>query len=112
MEKLKTGTKLFFIIESLCDRAFSGEPYHYEITQGEISDVLHFEWHRDDEYRVPTKNRLGRGSCLEYPRCKDIGKSFFLTFEEAAEAAEKATDQYEKTWDWAIKEPLKRPWRS
>lgn len=112
MKYLEKGTKLYFVIESLSDRAFSADPYHFEITSGEIDDIHRFEGSRADEYRVLTQNRKGRSSVLEYPRCKDIGKSFFLTFEEAAEAAEKATANYEKIWGWAIKEPLLRPWRT
>lgn len=110
MKRLPIGTKVYMIIESLADRSFFGEPYHYEITSGEIAE--HRDWiGRNDEYRVPTKNRLGLGSCLEYPLCKDLGNSFFLTYEEAVDAADRATDQYERTWHWMLKEPLQRPWR-
>ena len=112
MKHLEKGTKLYFVIESLSDRTFRGEPYHFEIISGEINDIRHFEGSRADEYRVPTQNRMCRPSVLEYPRCKDFGKSFFMTFEEAAEAAEKATANYEKIWGWAIKQPLIRPWRT
>lgn len=112
MKHLEKGTKLYFVIESLSDRTFSGELYHFEITSGEITDIRHFEGSRADEYRVPTQNRKGRPSVLEYPRCKDFGKSFFLTFEEAAEAAEKMTDEYEKIWAWSNEKPLARPWRT
>lgn len=109
---LAPGTTVYFVIENLCDYHMSTEPYHYEIISGQIRDVNIWPGSRNDEYVVPTKNRLGRGSCLEYPLCKDLGKSFFLTYEEAAAAADKATDDYERRWSIMNEEPLRRPWRS
>lgn len=111
MKYLPQGTKLYFVIKSLSDRAFSGDPYHYEITSGEIKEVHEFP-NRKSEYMVPTRNRLGLGSCLEYPRCSDVGKSCFTTFEEAAAAADAATDNYEKKWSIMLKVPLARPWKT
>ena len=109
---LPPGTTLYFVIESIADRAFSGEPYHYEIISGEIRETHTFDGSRSDEYVVPTRNRLGRGSCLEYPLCSNVGKTCFLTLEEAIAAAEEITAGYEKTWGWALKgQPLMRPWK-
>lgn len=108
---LPPGAALYFVIESIADRSFSGEPYHYEIISGEIRETHIFDGSRSDEYVVPTRNRLGRGSCLEYPLCSNVGKSCFLTFEEAVKAAEEITAGYENTWSWALKEPLLRPWK-
>ena len=111
MKYLPQGTKLYFVIESIADRAFSGEPYHYEIISGEIRETHIFDGSRNNEYVVQTRNRLGLSSCLEYPRCASVGKTCFLTFKEAAAAADEATDKYEKTWGMMIREPLARPWR-
>lgn len=111
MKRLPIGTKVYMIIESLSDRSFWDEPYHYEIISGEIKEYNRAG--RYDEYVVLTRNRLGLSSCMEYPDCKDLGKSFFLTYEEAVDAADRATDQYERTWHRMLKEPtqLQRPWK-
>lgn len=109
--KLPIGTKLYFVIESICDHSFRDEKYHFEIISGEITGINEFIGSREDEYRVPTKNRFGIGSCLEYPRCKDVGKGCFLTYQEAVESAERITDKYEKHWAYLEPEKLERPWR-
>lgn len=67
IEKLSVGTRLFFVIESICDRHLAEGGYHFEITSGKIDAVHVFDDSRKPEYRVPTVNRLGYGSCLEYP---------------------------------------------
>ena len=111
MKKLEPGTTLYFLIESIADRSFSGQPYHYEITSGKIEKINEFEGSRADEYMVPTQNRYGRTSCLEYPMCKNVGKTCWLTYDEAAAAADRATDRHESIWGWSLKKPMIRPWK-
>ena len=111
IEKLSVGTRLFFVIESICDRHLAEGGYHFEITSGKIDAVHVFDDSRKPEYRVPTVNRLGYGSCLEYPRCANLGKSFWLTYAEAISAADRLTDEHERKFGWMQKKPMRRPWR-
>lgn len=110
VKRLDIGTRLFFVIESFCDRNLAEGGYHYEITSGKIDAVHEFEDSRKPEYMVPTVNRLGLGSCLEYPRCANVGKSCWLTYAEAVSAAERLTDDRERRFSYGLKEPMLRPW--
>ena len=109
--RLPIGTKLYFVIENICDRKLTDGGYHFEIISGEIDAVHEFEGSRKPEYRVPTVNRLGHGSCLEYPRYDNLGKSFWLTYAEAVYAAERMSDDYENRFGYGLRQPLIRPWR-
>lgn len=102
---LEIGTELYFLEESIADRWFCHDPYHYEITHGTISRINIGGY---KEYVVQMVNRLGRKSDLRYAKTSQLGKSFWLTYQEAVEAAEKATDEHEKRW----RETLMRPWRT
>lgn len=104
MKLLPIGNTLYTVEESICDRWFSGQPYHYEIIHGEISRINEGGY---KEYVVQAVNRLGRKSNLLYLKTSNLGRSFFLTEQEAVEMAERMTDRHEKTW----REKLLRPWR-
>lgn len=101
---LPIGTTLYTIEESIADRWFSDQPYHFEIVSGQISRINVGGY---KEYVVPTVNRLGRKSLLRFLKTSNIGKSFFLTYEEAVELAETETARYEKAWHVECM----RPWR-
>ena len=109
--KLPVGTKLYFVIESICDRNLAGGGYHFEIISGRIDAVHGFDNSRRAEYRVSTVNRFGHSSCLEYPRCENLGKSFWLAYDEAVLTAEKLSDDYERRFGYGLRQPLERPWR-
>ena len=110
MKLLNIGTTIYTLEESIADRWFSGIPYHFEIVHGKIERINIGGY---KQYVVPTINRLGRQTSLIYAKTSEIGKSFWLTYQEAVEAAEKATDSYEKRWGRICKGlvPMMRPWR-
>ena len=107
---LDIGTELFFLEESKTDRWFSRDPYHFEVTHGTITRINAGGY---KEYVVPTINRLGRQTSLIYAKTSELGKTFWMTYEEAVEAAEKATENYETRWGRICKDlvPMMRPWR-
>ena len=107
---LDIGMELYFIEESITDRWFSGDPYHYEITHGKITRINVGGY---KQYVVPTINRLGRQTSLMYAKTSELGKTFWLTYQEAVDAAEKATENYEKRWGRICRDlvPMMRPWR-
>ena len=100
---LDIGTTIYTVEESIVDRWFYDEPYHFEIVSGQISRIIHGGY---KQYVVQAVNRLGRKSNLLYLKTSNLGKSFFLTLEECEAFAEKATQDYERRW----KETLCRPW--
>ena len=100
---LDIGTTIYTVEESITDRWFSGQPYHFEIVSGKISRINHGGY---KEYVVPTVNRLGQKSNLRYLKTSDLGKSFFLSYRECIELAERVTADYERRWG----EPVSRPW--
>lgn len=109
MKLLPLGTTLYMLEESITDRWFHVIPYHYEIVSGEISRINHGGF---NEYVVQTCNRLGHKSCLRFIKTSDVGKrSAWLTYAEAVEAAEKATDRYEQVWGKYLEEKVMMPWR-
>lgn len=101
---LPIGTTLYTIEESIADRWFSDEPYHFEIVSGEISRINVGGY---KEYVVHLTNRLGRKSNLRFMKTSNLGKNFFLTYEEAVEFAEVETARYERVWHVECM----RPWR-
>ena len=104
MKLLDIGTTIYTLEESIADRWFSGIPYHFEIVHGKIERINIGGY---KEYVVHTVNRLGHHSLLRYLKTSQLGKEFFLTYDEAVQAAEKASDVYEARWH----ETLMRPWR-
>ena len=110
-EALTPGITLYFVIENLADSSLNREPYHYEIVSGEISEIRRFANRRKKEYVVQTFNRMGRRSVLKHVMADRIGKEAFLSLDEAEEEAERATENHEQAWWWAVKNPLARPWR-
>lgn len=105
---LPIGTTVYLLIESFTDHSFSDQPFHYEIVTGEVKGYICGGF---TQYRVPTKNRLGRTSNLKFPRTTDLGKSMFLAMGEAVAFAERQTDEHESKCSRFVKEPLLRPWR-
>ena len=101
---LPIGTTIYTIEESMTDRWFSDMPYHFEIVSGKISRINVGGY---KEYVVHTENRLGRKSNLRYLKTSDLGRNFFLTYEECVEFAERETADYERRW----KTECMKPWR-
>ena len=100
---LDVGTTLYGISESTTDYRFSGTPYHYEIVKGKISEIIRGGY---TEYKITTWSRCGSSS-LRFVRTNCVGVSWFKSWDEAVEYAERVTDEYEKKW----REVLMRPWR-
>lgn len=102
---LPLGTTIYLIVESFSDYRFSGEPCHYEIVKGKISEIIRGGY---TQYKVPTWSRRG-SSLLMYP--KSSGSEFFLDWESACRKAEEMSDRYEKVWKKFGYDDLMRPWR-
>lgn len=100
---LDIGTALYGISESITDYRFRGQPYHYEIVKGKISEIIRGGY---TEYKINTWSRCGSSS-LRFVRTNCVGVSWFRTWDEAVEYAERVTDEYEKKW----RTKLLRPWR-
>lgn len=100
---LDVGTTVYLIVESFSDYRFRGQPYHYEIVKGKISEIIRGGY---TEYKINTWSRCGSSS-LRFVRTNCVGVSWFRTWDEAVEYAERVTDEYEKKWG----AKLLRPWR-
>ena len=105
---LPKGTKLYLLEESMTDRWFSDDPYHFEIVTGEITNCIKGGF---VEYRIRTINRLGHDAGLRYIRAASVGVSAFTDFESAVEYAERRTNYHERKYGYGMKEPMMRPWR-
>lgn len=105
---LPIGTKVYLLEESISDRWFTDTPYHFEIVYGVVDQIIVGNF---KQYQISTMNRLAQKSNLRFKRTTDLGLAFWLTYDEAVQAAEWASDVYEKTWAKMMKEPLLRPWR-
>ena len=101
---LPVGSEIWTVIESLSDRWFSGEPFHYEVVRGKVVGIFLGGY---TEYQVSTTNRKGHNSILMYLRTGMYGKTYFGTEQEAIALAEKKTSALEKIWG----KQLPRPWR-
>ena len=100
---LNIGTTLYGISESTTDYRFRGQPYHYEIVKGKISEIIRGGY---TEYKINTWSRCGSSS-LRFVRTNCVGVSWFRSWDEAVRYAEKVTEEHEKKW----RERLLRPWR-
>lgn len=95
--------------ESRTDYWLKDEPYHYEIIHGKINGVIEGGY---KQYKVQTINRLGRKSHLCFPKTSDVGRTAWLTYDEAVESAERRSDRYDYVWGRMASEcPIARPWR-
>lgn len=73
---LPIGAEVWTVIESLADRWFSGEPFHYEVVRGKVVGIFRGGY---TEYQVSTTNRKGHNSILLYLRTGMYGKTYFGT---------------------------------
>ena len=105
---LPIGTRIYTVIESISDRWFSDDPFHYEVVSGEVKETIRGGY---TQYVVQAVNRLGHKSNLLYLKTTNLGKTFFLDRASAVDLAEKVSDYYERQWHGITGETLMRPWR-
>lgn len=107
MENPKIGTKMYAAKEHLYYVKGCSSPLReYCVYEGIVKDIRKVGY---TELCLKAKDVDGYEELFYYP-IKEIGKSVFYTPEEAALLARDKTEQYEKTWERMLEEPLRRTW--
>jgi len=91
MMKLEIGQTVYYIVEVF-------NPYHFRIAKCKVESVPHGSL---KEYCI-----LEKGHMYWTQR-----KYIYDIYAEAVKQADRKTDEYEKTWEWRLREKLLRPWR-
>ena len=107
MDMPEKGTKMYSVHEHLYYvKGRSGPLTEYCVYEGIVKGIRKVGY---TELCLIAKDADGHEKMFFYPT-KEIGKSVFYTPGEAALLARDKTEQYEKTWERMLEEPLRRTW--